>query len=376
MRVTFVLPGRGLFGGIRVVALYAQRLAERGHEVTVVVFRPRWPRRPKAALQRLATATRRTIGLDRDHLDGLPCRVVSVPVEDLAVAVPDGDAVLATHWLTADPVATLPAAKGRKFYFIQHYEAHSFDTQSVAATWRLPFQKLVVARWLADLARTHFDDPSALVVPNGVDAALFDAPPREPHDPPVVGFMYSSAAWKGVSVASRAIMLARASLPRLGAVSFGASRPVAGVPLPPRTAFYLRPRQSRIREIYASADIWLCASETEGFGLPPLEAMACRCVAVSTQCGGPSDFITDGVNGYLVDVGDADAMAQRMVELLSDRDRLIRMSQAAYETRLRFGWEQSVDLFEAALGPTLSGAALSGAPLSGAACGTEFCRAH
>ncbi len=349
LRITFLLPGRGLFGGIRVVVIYGNSLLQRGHDVTILILREGVEGGPRAVARRLQRAGRRILGLDRDHLDAFAGKVASVHVKDLCRITPDGDAVVATHWLTAGPIAELPTRKGRKFYFIQHYETHSFEGDKVDATWRLPMQKIVVAKWLQEIAKVRFNDGEALLVPNAVDHAQFDAGPRDPHGPPCVGLMYSVAPWKGVATAFEAIRLARRQIPELQVVSFGAVPLNADVPAPPNTTFYLRPDQHDLRHIYAEADVWLCASETEGFGLPPLEAMACRCPVVCTRCGGPEDFVEEGHNGFLVDVGDADAMADRLVTLISDKSLLRRMSDAAYETASRFDWDQSALLFEKAL---------------------------
>ena len=349
MRITFVLPGRGLAGGIRVVVVYGNRLIERGHQVTIVYLRKPWPRRPAALAQRAKGQVRRAVGLDRDHLDDFRGRLLSASADELASVVPPGDAVIATHWSTADGVAALPVEAGAKYYFLQHYEAHTFDKRLVDATWRLPMQKIVIAGWLRALARDEFDDDRAILVPNGVDTEQFDAPPREPHRPPSVGFMYSHLRWKGADVAAEAIRIARRSIPGLQAVSFGSKPPVAEMPLPENTTFHYRPEQQNIRNIYGSTDVWLCASQTEGFALPPLEAMACRCAVVCTRCGGPEDFVVEGENGYLVEVGDAQAMAERTVMMLSDEAHLKHMSDAAYATRQRYNWSRSTDLFEAAL---------------------------
>jgi glycosyltransferase involved in cell wall biosynthesis len=94
----------------------------------------------------------------------------------------------------------------------------------------------------------------------------------------------------------------------------------------------------------------MCGSRVEGFHLPPLEAMACRCPVVSTRVGGPLDVIEDGVNGYLVNVNDADALAERLIRVLSLSDEgWTRMSDAAYRTATSYSWDEATSLFERAL---------------------------
>lgn len=349
LKITFVLPGRGLAGGTRVVAIYANRLLERGHNVTIVCQCQPLSGRPRAAYKRLREDVRRAFGLDRDHLDGFHGRLRFAPSDRLEDVVPEGDILIATHCLTANATANLPANRGAKHYFLQHYEAHTFDKDLVDTTWRLPMQKIVIARWLQRLAIDQFGDPSAVLVPNGVDLEQFNAPPRDAHRPPCVGFVFARAQWKGSAVAAEAIRIARRTISDLRVVSFGKNRPDAQMPLPPNTEFHYRPAQQRIRDIYASADVWLCPSESEGFALPPLEAMACRCPVVSTRCGGPEDFVEDGMSGYLVEVGDAATMAQRLVAILRDGDILRRMSKTAFNARLRYNWGRSTDLFESAI---------------------------
>src|SRR5438552_1934194 len=79
----------------------------------------------------------------------------------------------------------------------------------------------------------------------------------------------------------------REQIPELRVISFGMRSPAESLPLPAGTDFVQRPAQDRIRELYAQCDVWLCGSRSEGFGLPVLEAMACRCPVVSTKVGGP-----------------------------------------------------------------------------------------
>jgi glycosyltransferase involved in cell wall biosynthesis len=200
------------------------------------------------------------------------------------------------------------------------------------------------------LAATRFGDPNTLHVPNSVDLDQFHAPPRTMQSAPTIGFLYHSSPFKGIEVAMSAIERVRREVPGLRVVSFGADRPLGASSLPIGTEFHFRPPQSAIRDIYAKCDVWLCASRREGFHLPPLEAMACRCPVVSTRVGGPEDIIEQGVNGYLVDIGDVDALAAAAVRVLNDGpDAWRKMSDAAYATATRYTWDDATDRFEAAL---------------------------
>ncbi len=347
--ITFVLPGRGLFGGIRVAVEHANRLIARGHRVTIVCHRaPRFGR-PRALARRLYREVRLAVGFDRDHLHGFRGTLLLAPREALEQVVPDADVILATHWLTAEDVARLPSEKGEKYYFIQGYEIHGFPAEDIDPTWRLPMRKLVVSSWLREMAAERFGDSDAVLVANGVDRSVFFSEPRTLDTPPTVGVVYSAAPVKGVALALQAVELARKTVSDLRLVSFGAERPSGALPLPAGSSFELRPAQSRLREVYGRAHVWLCASDREGFALPPLEAMACRCPAVVTRCGGPADYMIEGENGFTVDVGDVDAMASRIVDVVSDAARWRYLSNAALATAERFDIERASERFERAL---------------------------
>ena len=62
--------------------------------------------------------------------------------------------MFATAWQTAEYVAEYAAAKGAKFYLIQHHEVFGGTQQRleprVNATWHLPLRKVVISQWLAE----------------------------------------------------------------------------------------------------------------------------------------------------------------------------------------------------------------------------------
>ena len=355
MKITFVMAsGFSLAGGDRAIAIYAKRLQERGHEV-FIISRPKGRTTLRQQVQSLLKGQGliSVVKNEPSHFDGLdvPCRVIDRwrPVTD--ADVPDADVVIATWWETAEWVASMSEAKGVKVYFLQHHEVFDYlPKERVAATWLLPMHKIVVSQWLVDLAQTQYGDSNVSLVPYSVDPQQFYAPPRGKQSIPTVGMMYSTAYWKGCDVSFKAFSLAAQKVPNIRMVAFGSTSPSPELPLPLGTKYIEQPAQNIMKDIYAGFDVWLCGSWSEGYHLPPLEAMACRCPVVSTQIGGPMDIIENGVNGYVVPTGDSTALASQLVNVLTLSDAEWRtMSDAAYSTVTQYTWDDATKLFEAGL---------------------------
>ncbi|MBO3463198.1 glycosyltransferase family protein, partial [Aetokthonos hydrillicola] len=161
MKITFVLPHASLAGGIRVVAIYAENLKKRGHEVFVVSV----PRSQPSLRQQVKSFIKGQ-GLlsvpkkDLSHFDNLDVkhRVIESYRPIVDADIPDADVVIATWWETAEWVANLSEAKGAKAYFIQHHEVvwDYVPKERVAATWSLPMHKITISQWLVDLAQTLY----------------------------------------------------------------------------------------------------------------------------------------------------------------------------------------------------------------------------
>jgi glycosyltransferase involved in cell wall biosynthesis len=353
MRLTFVLPTVNLSGGIRVAAIYAQELTQRGHTVRLVSRPPRavsTTDKIKSVLRGNGWPASRP---NVSHLDGagLDHRVVDCwrPITD--ADVPDGDVVIATWWETAEWVAALSPSKGARVYFVQHQEVHPhLPLARVRATYRAPMHKIVVARWLKDVMADRYGDATVDLIPNSVDHAQFFAAPRGKQAVPTAGFLYSRAAFKGVDVTLSALERVRQRMPELRLVAFGSQPPDGDAPLPDNVEFILRPAQHSIRDIYAACDVWVTASRSEGFNLPAMEAMACRSPVVATRTGWPEEAVATGHNGVLVDVDDVAGLAQGIEWVLTRNDReWRRLSENACATVAESSWQKSAEMFEAAL---------------------------
>ena len=96
--------------------------------------------------------------------------------------------------------------------------------------------------------------------------------------------------------------------------------------------------RSDVIRLYTAADVFVCPSVYEPFGIINLEAMACETAVVATRVGGIPGVVLDGETGLLVDP-DAGAIARAVNELLADAD-LRRRFGAAGRARVleRFSW--------------------------------------
>jgi len=354
MRVTFVLPQATLAGGIRVCAIYAEHLRSRGHKV-FVISTPEVDYTPKEKIKNwlLGRSTNRP-AIGPSHFDTVRVehRVLDRyrPVTD--ADLPDADVVVATWWETAEWVANLSPKKGKRVHLIQHDETQLAyqPIERVEATWRLPLHRVAVARWLVELAAERYGVPGVEFIPNGVDTSLFHAPERDKQLVPAVGLMYSKAAFKGLDIALEAYSLAARNVSGLKLIAFGLEdEPLEELPLPMTAHYQCRPPQEKLREIYAMCDAWLFASRSEGFGLPILEAMACRTPVLATPAGAAPDLL-EGGGGLLVKPQDA-------IDLSKAIERVSRMSngewkymsERALATAKENTWDTSCAKFESYL---------------------------
>ncbi|MFB0514914.1 MAG: N-acetyl-alpha-D-glucosaminyl L-malate synthase BshA [Candidatus Bathyarchaeia archaeon] len=73
-----------------------------------------------------------------------------------------------------------------------------------------------------------------------------------------------------------------------------------------------------VQEILGKSDLFLLPSEDESFGLAALEALSCEVPVVASNVGGLKELISHGVDGYLIKVGDIEALAQYSLKILQD----------------------------------------------------------
>jgi L-malate glycosyltransferase len=106
-------------------------------------------------------------------------------------------------------------------------------------------------------------------------------------------------------------------------------------------------KQNQVQDLLACADVLLLPSDLESFGLAALEGMACGVPPVCSRVGGVPEVITDGVEGFLVQVRDVQTMAARALEILTHPEKHKEMSQASRQRALRqFCTDKIIPLYE------------------------------
>ncbi|MGZ5428385.1 MAG: glycosyltransferase family 4 protein [Thermoanaerobaculia bacterium] len=298
MRIVYVLESLEMSGGVKVIVEHAEGLAGRGHDVALVTK-------------------------DARH-DWIPIRVsvIEVPCFN-ATTLPEAEVHVATWFSTVVPTVHARRAP-RIFHFSQGYEAlypNVFHRQDeIEEAYRVPVPKLLISRHLKDLFEGRF--PGALyVLPQTLRAERYRPLELRPASrvPPVVGVVGPfELSIKGVPSslravarlrdAGRAVILHRASLMPM----LEAERAMG-----PCDLYAHAISVDEMADWYRRLDLLLFSStDAEGFGLPPLEAMAAGVPVVISDI--PSLAVLPGDAVSRVPVGDSVAMAREAARLLDD----------------------------------------------------------
>ncbi|MDD6254190.1 MAG: glycosyltransferase family 4 protein [Bacteroidales bacterium] len=108
-----------------------------------------------------------------------------------------------------------------------------------------------------------------------------------------------------------------------------------------RDSVTIRPPMKNMSEVYENASILAMTSRYEGLPMVLLESQAYGIPAVSFACKcGPRDVITDGENGFLVEDGNLDLFAEKMLALMQDEDLRRTMGASARNKSKKFSEER------------------------------------
>jgi glycosyltransferase involved in cell wall biosynthesis len=106
---------------------------------------------------------------------------------------------------------------------------------------------------------------------------------------------------------------------------------VAGLVSPTETARY-----------YEDASVLCLPTTREAFGSAFVEALSYGLPVVATNLGAIPEFVIDGETGYLIDYGDVNGLAERLIALLDDPALCRKLGKRGYAlTKERYNWEST-----------------------------------
>ena len=89
--------------------------------------------------------------------------------------------------------------------------------------------------------------------------------------------------------------------------------------------------EAALTDFYRDLDLFVIPSRSEGHAIVGMEAMASGVPVISTRCGGPEDYVQDGINGFLT-AHDASEIADCIIRLMDDRELRNRLGANARHT--------------------------------------------
>jgi glycosyltransferase involved in cell wall biosynthesis len=380
MKVAFAMYETGLAGGVRAIFEVANRLHERGYNIRIIAlggdhswFKVKVPihyvnpprilslgiktykllrhakaRKINASYFDVATLMRK-LGLHVDLIKVLTEAIIEHGV----------DVAIATWYPTALSVWLSNVSK--PLYFMQDFHELVQEADGIyglrlfETTLRLPFHFLANSTYTRNIILNYNKEAKVTATGVGVDLNTFH--PRririiDSNGKPIVMAIIRDQRYKGGNVAIRALNLINRKQP-IHAILVGDGRAIDKLfkEVKPefRYTIFSNVDDETLAKLYSSSDVFIFTSYKEGFGLPPLEAMAGGTAVVTTDCGGIRDYAVDGYNSLIVPPGDPAAIAETVIKILNNQRLRDKLIQNGLETAKQWTWDKVTDKFEEAI---------------------------
>ncbi len=261
---------------------------------------------------------------------------------ELIAQSPPTDIVVATLWSTAPwAKALVDGGQARHgVYLIQDYEPWFFPANAtrqraaIQSSYGLLPHRIVMSEWLREkLAALGY---GADKIPLGMNLDCFYPREVSAHPPTLTAMARPGTPYRGYDTLLAAFRLVKASRPEVRIRLFGDAN------LKRRRILFafkdegIITHQERLAQLYSATDVFLDASDFQGFGRCGLEAMACGTACVLTQVGGVNEYARDGYNALLFPPGQPEPLAQAMLYLLDNPGRRAALGAAGQATAQGF----------------------------------------
>lgn len=339
MKIAFILPGGGRSGGIRNTVVVANHLLARGHEVRIFYHKN------YITLRLMLRSMRNKVMYSGRYnwLEMFEGSMASFRDITTCEFFPDEIIVGVGMWSCAE-LGRLSFIHNPKLQYLRGITPWLQNRMEKAVSLNIP--KVAVSSHVAEYVRLYTGGKDVLgIIPNGVKLEEY-YPGDHQNERNGIGTMYGSAFPKDPDTILALLGRMRESLPNVPQYIFGLGPRPKEIP---KRNYVRLPSVQEARRIYSRCKVWIVASRSEGFGMPILEAMACGCAVVATDCGGPRDIIKDGETGFLVQVGNVEQLFYRVKTLLADHKLRQKFIVQSKKTVKKFNWKNSIEQLEKVL---------------------------
>lgn len=370
MKINFTLYSTSVTGGVRAIFEVANGLSKRGHNVTItslegdhtwfpLIAEVNYVDKPNFIkilnpIKRLKSRESLRYSSITPVLEQMKMGFEADLIKPLTEAIPDCDINVATWFFTT--YAVYRSEKGKQFYFFMDFDelaekhGHYYHMLFKESLY-LPLNIITISSWLKEWIKKHYDK-DALVAGVGIEDKIFYPRPNILDD--VQGYrimgIFRGFDYKGDSDLIQALNIVKREVPDINLIMVASRDTLEGLKKKNRIEFdytyFESPSDDKLAELYSSSDLFVFASHMEGFGLPPLEAMACGTPVVTTDSMGVRDFVEDGENALMIPPKEPEKIAESILRIYKDPKLSEKMKKNGLETAARFTWERVVDVFE------------------------------
>lgn len=220
--------------------------------------------------------------------------------------------------------------------------------ERIAQEWETASLILVNSQWTRDaLTQQGVPAEKMVVVPLAYEAQAQPRAPRAADAPLRVLWLGNVTLRRGIPYLLEAARLLEATDIRFTIAGTLYIRAEKTASAPANVEFLGRVPRAETAALYAQCDLFVLPTISDGFALTQLEAMAHGLpVIATTHCG---QVVTPGVDGEIVPICDAVAVAEAILKFDKDRERLQAMSRAALEKSRQFSLENLAENLEQSL---------------------------
>ena len=315
MKIAFVEPHLGLYGGIRRILEFSNRFVDCGEDVTI--FHP--------------TGTPCT---------WMPCRARVLPTVELFRSSFD---VVVFNDPPDYRLVRRARARLKVFYILELYDKDRLREWNPKILWprkgrmlslkralQMPFLMVANATWIQRWLADHLALESELVL-GGVNRELFHPVPGARRSTGAFTVLCSgdSREHKGTPTVTHAVERVRRAHPEITLETYHGQ----GI------------AQADMAARYAGADLFVDAQWHAGWNNPVIEAMACATPVVCSDIGGVMDFAFNEKTALVVPARDVDAFASAIARMIESPGLRASLAANALREVERFDWDAAVERF-------------------------------